>query len=99
MKAIDPNQVFDNATHWQMRAEEMRTLTEETYDPRVRLMMLNMAAGYDRLAKHAETRTLDRQYIARQRKVIATPALARRVAASVQDRYREDGPDGSGESP
>ena len=56
MKALDPNHVIDRPTQWRMRAEEMRTLIEETYDPRVREMMLRIAADYDRLAKHAEKR-------------------------------------------
>jgi hypothetical protein len=40
-----------------MRAEEMRTIVEETAEPAVRAMMLRIAADYDRLAKHAEERT------------------------------------------
>ena len=40
MKAHDPNHGsdsrahwrMDNSTHWRMRAEEMRTLIEETYE-------------------------------------------------------------------
>jgi hypothetical protein len=86
MKALDPNHLTDNSTRWRMRAEEMRTLTEETYDPAVRAMMLRMAEDYDRLAGHAEDRASAGQNIARHHKVIATPALARSVAASVQGR-------------
>ena len=46
---------FENATHWRMRAEKMRTLAEEAsnFDPTVRAMMLRIAADYDRLAERA----------------------------------------------
>jgi hypothetical protein len=46
-----PSYPFENATHWRMRAEKMRTLAEEANDPTVRAMMLRIAADYDRLAE------------------------------------------------
>jgi hypothetical protein len=41
------------ATHWRMRAEEMRALAEEAQDSTVRAMMLRIAADYDWRAKSA----------------------------------------------
>ncbi len=51
-----PSYPFENATHWRMRAEKMRTLAEEANDPTVRAMMLRIAADYDRLAESADDR-------------------------------------------
>ena len=49
-----PSYPFENATHWRMRAEKMRTLAEEDIDSTVRAMMLRIAADYDRLAESAD---------------------------------------------
>jgi hypothetical protein len=51
---VDLASVFRGASHWRMRAEEMRTIAEETRDSTARAMMLRIAADYDRLAKHAD---------------------------------------------
>jgi hypothetical protein len=48
--------LFRTATHWGMRAEAMRTVAEDAQDPKVRSMMLRIAAGYDRLAANADDR-------------------------------------------
>ena len=53
---LDASEVFKSAAHWRMRAEEIRTIAEETRDPMARAMMLRIAADYDRLAKHADDR-------------------------------------------
>jgi hypothetical protein len=37
-----------------MRAEEMRTIAEETLDPTVTAMMIRIVVDYERLAEHAE---------------------------------------------
>jgi hypothetical protein len=56
-RILDPSDVFKSASHWRMRAEEMRTIAEETHDPTPRAMMLRIAADYDRLAKRADDQT------------------------------------------
>jgi len=49
-----PAYVYKSATHWRMRAEEMRALAEEARDPMVRVMMLGIAADYDSFAESAD---------------------------------------------
>ena len=49
-----PSYPFENATHWRMRAEEMRGLAEEARDPMVRAMMLGIAADCDSFAESAD---------------------------------------------
>lgn len=44
---------FMTATHWRMRAEEMRALAEEAQESTVRAMMLGIAANYDWRAESA----------------------------------------------
>ena len=51
-----PSYPFENANHWRMRAEKMRTLADEANDPTVRTMMLRIAADYDRLGESADDR-------------------------------------------
>jgi hypothetical protein len=53
----DLNSGIHNPEHWRMRAEEIRTIAEETLDSAVTAMMLRIAADYDRLAKCAEDGT------------------------------------------
>ena len=50
--------LINDPAHWRDRAEEARRIAEEMVDPDAKRMMLNIAAGYDRLAQHAETRLL-----------------------------------------
>ena len=50
----------DDPNHWRGRAEEARTLAEEMKDEISRQMMLDIANGYERLAKHAEERAKKR---------------------------------------
>ena len=54
MKTHGHSPEINSPTHWRMRAEEIRKITEETHDPEVGAMMLRIAASYDRLAEHAE---------------------------------------------
>ena len=51
-----PSYPFENAKHWRLRAEKMRTLAEEGDESTVREMMLRIAADYDRLAERADDR-------------------------------------------
>jgi hypothetical protein len=48
--------VLNDPEHWLKRAEEARALAGELTDSEARRMMLNIADGYDRLAKRAEAR-------------------------------------------
>jgi hypothetical protein len=50
----------DDPSHWRARAEEARTLADEMHDEASRRMMLEIAEGYERLAKHAEERAKKR---------------------------------------
>ena len=56
MPTIDFTAAKSSAQHWRMRAEEMRTIAEETRGSTARAMMPRIAADYDRLAKHADNR-------------------------------------------
>ena len=45
-------------THWAKRAEEMRALAATITDETARKQMLDIAAGYDKLADRAEARSV-----------------------------------------
>jgi hypothetical protein len=47
----------DDAERWRERAAEARAAAGRMSDPLVRRMMLFIAAAYERLAKHADTRS------------------------------------------
>ena len=51
-----PSKVLD-AQYWLDRAEEARLQAEEMTHPPAKREMLQIAAGYRRLAQHAEERT------------------------------------------
>ena len=55
-RILHPSYPFENAKHWRIRAEKMRTLAEEAIDSTVWAMMLRIAADYDRLAESADDR-------------------------------------------
>jgi len=52
MNALGPSDVFKSASLWRMRAEEARTLAEAGRDSEAKIIMLRIAAGYDRLAEN-----------------------------------------------
>lgn len=53
MNALGHSDVFRNAAHWRMRAEEARMLAEAGKDLEAKTIMLRIAADYDRLAENA----------------------------------------------
>ena len=50
--------LINDPKHWRERAEEARRIAEDMADQEAKRMMLSIAAGYDRLAQHADTRLL-----------------------------------------
>jgi hypothetical protein len=52
-----PSKAVFDAQYWLDRAEEARLLADEMIYPDLRCEMLNVAAGYRRLAEHALERT------------------------------------------
>ena len=52
------NKLLNDPKHWRDRAEEARIHAEQMRDPEACRMMLETAAGYERLAKKAEQRLL-----------------------------------------
>ena len=50
------SRIIDNPKHWRDRAEKMRALASKIDDPKNKRTMLEIADGYDRLAKRAEER-------------------------------------------
>jgi len=51
-----PGRLMNDAAHWRARAEEARVHAEQICDPEARRMMLEIAAGYERIAERAEQR-------------------------------------------
>lgn len=49
--------LLEDAEHWLSRAEETRTIAEIMTDPEARLIMFDIAEGYDRLAERVVERT------------------------------------------
>ena len=52
------NKLLNDPKHWRDRAERARIHAEQMRDPDACRMMLETAAGYERLAKKAEQRLL-----------------------------------------
>jgi hypothetical protein len=55
-KIPPPGLLFRTARHWNLRAEEMRSLAEEANDATVRRMMFRIAADYEWLGEKAVDR-------------------------------------------
>jgi hypothetical protein len=53
-----PLELLSNVEHWRDRAEEARVHADQMSNPEAQRMMLEVAAGYDKLAKRAEQRKL-----------------------------------------
>jgi len=47
---------LDDPEHWRFRAKKARAMAEHMADPTSKQMMLDVAAGYERLATPAEER-------------------------------------------
>jgi hypothetical protein len=50
--------LLNDVKHWQDRAEEARVHADQMSDREARRMMLEVAAGYDKLANRAKQRKL-----------------------------------------
>ena len=46
----------DDPEHWRKRAEEVLTLAEREIAPQSKLLLLDLVAGYEKLAQQAESR-------------------------------------------
>ena len=51
-----PSRFVDDPKHWSDRAAEMRVLAEAMKDSGAKVMMLDLAADYDKLAERATER-------------------------------------------
>jgi hypothetical protein len=52
---------FNNPFYWRQHAEEARATAEDLTDEKARKQIIEIAEGYDRLAKMAEMRTLGKE--------------------------------------
>ena len=50
--------LMNDPDHWRSRAEEARCIAEDMGDAEAKRMMLGIAAGYEKLARHAEGRLI-----------------------------------------
>jgi hypothetical protein len=46
--------MLENPGYWRSRAEDARSIANESQNPKIKRTMLDVAAGYDRMAQHAE---------------------------------------------
>jgi hypothetical protein len=52
----------DDAKRWRSRPENARSIADEMVDPEARRTMWSIAAGYELLARHAESRKDRKEY-------------------------------------
>jgi len=46
--------MLENPGYWRSCAEDARSIANESQNPKIKRTMLDVAAGYDRMAQHAE---------------------------------------------
>lgn len=52
---------FNNPVYWRQHAEDARAMAENLTDDKARKQIIEVAEGYDRLAKMAEIRILGKE--------------------------------------
>lgn len=53
--------ISDNPDYWRKRAEEARSLADEMKDAHTKSIMLEIAAGYEKILKWVEERIRERR--------------------------------------
>jgi len=56
-KAMTARFSFGTPAYWRARAEESRVMADDMDDPEARRLMLDVAEGYDKIAKQIEVTT------------------------------------------
>jgi hypothetical protein len=53
---VSNERLLDNADHWRKRADEALVNADQLHEPAARAMMLDIVAGYQKLAQRAKRR-------------------------------------------